>query len=502
MPKNNKDFINAVHSHPRGRGLKPAFEALWHLEELNVVEDLDEFSSTAWDAAEGAKPPVVVVMDTPMDIHHPNLERNIDRARMRDFSVHNEGAFPIEFAALSPDEKTERSAVATALQSALESYQEKGGEDVDPDYLLSAIASAVKTEVMVGELGEETCHVQSRPRHILVNQLPGAHGTAVAGLVAGVPATKSLQTAAYLGANSEPSTTLQAELPYAGINPFATIVPISLTAAPYPDMVLGALTYIEAIKPDIIVVAAAWADTVDLKGAPLEDSSWPIALREHSASFTHRAQATDEQSAAEDKDVWAAVTQKIKSLSRSSIVLCAAGNVESDQLVYPASLCADKDNQVWAVTACDTEGVKLSYAPRLRTDIRMIQTLSSQLPRSDHSETVVDPYESVPSELQVNHLAPTEMSARDIITLDPGGSQGYNPTEYPVSNKDAEEPLLEIGSLYTRFSGTSAATAIAGGLVSLALSLNNEKPVNTPLNTEQLFDLDQARALFGKTVPT
>lgn len=495
-----ENFVAAINSHPRGRGLAPTFEALWHLEDLKVVESLDSYSSVAWDIAENQDPPVVVVMDTPMDINHPNLEANIDRARMRDFSVYNDGAFPIDFRTLTQVEKEKRKALAKQMPTSSESYQDRDDHEIEPDHLQAAIANTVTAEINADEYGEDAHNLKSRSRHSLVTQLPGAHGTAVAGLVAGRPATKPLQTAAYLGATNHPSETIQANLPYAGINPYATIIPISLTAAPYPDMVLGALTYIEAIKPDVIVIAAAWADTVDLEGAPLEDSSWPIELNEQVSEIPNSEVSTAAPSPLRDKDVWRAVTSKIKSLSRNSIVLCAAGNVESDQLVYPASLCTENDNNIWAVTACDTNGDKLSYAPRLRSKIRMIKTLSSQLPRADRGETVVNPYERKLPELRVNHIAPKEIAARDIITLDPTGSQGYNPTEYPVTNDDSEEPILEIGSLYTRFSGTSAATAIAGGLVSLAISMKSGEPISTASNRELLFDLDQARALFGQKI--
>lgn len=492
----NTDLLTAVNSHPTGRGLRPTFEALWHLEALKVVDDLSSFSSDAWDMAENTRHPIVVVMDTPMDIHHSNLKNNIDFARMRDFSVYNDGAFPVSYESLNQDEKNQRIALEAELQIALEAQQQDNNEESNTN-LISCIASSVASEIAVGKLGEEARAKPFKSRELLAKQLPGAHGTAVAGLVAGYPATEPLQTAAYLGATNTPSETIQAQLPYAGINPFATIIPISLTAAPYPDMVLGALTYIEAIKPDIVVIAAAWAESTDLTGVPNDDESWAMALNDKSMKFVTSDANEIHPTFTQDAAVWASVTNKIKSISNDSIVLCAAGNVDSNQLVYPANLCTETDNNLWAVTACDVDGEKLSYAPRIQENARMIKTLSTQLPRADQVETVIDPYTDKLDELNVNHIAPKFVSPRDIITLDPGGSQGYNPTEFSSASPSSEEPLLEIGSLYARFSGTSAATAIAGGLASLALSMGAKAAVGVEADNENLFDLDQARALFG-----
>lgn len=491
----NADFTAALAAHPAGRGLRPAFEALWHLSELKVVDDLSDFSSDAWDIAEvesGKKKPVVVVMDTPMDVDHPNLEPNVDRARMRDFSVFNDGAFPIEFDNLEQDEKELRTALAAVLGSS------RDMQSGNATTVLYKVAAAVVSEIRTGESGAETNRPWSRPRHTLVKQVPGAHGTAVAGLIAGVPAKVPVQTASYFGATNESSSIQKASLPYAGINPFASIVPISLTAAPYPDMVLGALTYIEALQPDVIVIAAAWADAVDLQGAAPNDSTWPMTLNEHGMNSTENCVPGEHSALLSDTDLWMEVTEKLKSLSHRSVILCAAGNTDSEQLVYPASLAAENDNKIWAVTACDTNGDELSYAPRLDMQKRMIKTLSTQLPRADKGETVTDPYEFVLPELNVKHIAFENVTPRDIITLDPSGRQGYNPTEYPATGNESQAPLLEIGSLYTRFSGTSAATAIAGGLVSLALLTSASAKTGASVDREAVFDLNQAQALFSR----
>jgi hypothetical protein len=57
---------------------------------------------------------------------------------------------------------------------------------------------------------------------------------------------------------------------------------------------------------------------------------------------------------------------------------------------------------------------------------------------------------------------------------------------------------LEIGSLYCHFSGTSAATAVAAGLLSLALQ--NQSPESGCDKAQQggLFGFAQAKLLLAK----
>ena len=126
----------------------------------------------------------------------------------------------------------------------------------------------------------------------------------------------------------------------------------------------------------------------------------------------------------------------------------------------------------------------------------MIKPLSTQLPRSDRDKTVHDNFEYVQPELQKDDSGYKTINPRDLITLDPRGRQGYNPTETPSPTGDISDTFLEIGSLFARFSGTSAATAVAGGLVSLAMMTPEKKNTDQKPDPSLLFDLEQARLLF------
>lgn len=499
---------DAVANGPLGRNLRAEFDARWHLKDLNVVDDLTTFASDAWDRAEtkladGEEGPLVVVMDTPLDADHPNLEGRIQTALMRDFSVLNDGVFPVRSKDLTDGEFRQRLSLIKTLEAstpdrptnaqiaALVNTDWANDNPEDADVILADLLDETETPSPDNAVVNPTPSVA---RHNFAKYVPGAHGTAVAGLIAGNPVTRPVQRPVSLGDTITPSTHEDVHLSYAGINPYARIVPVSLTAAPYPDMVLGALTYIQSLNPDVVVVAAAWADGRDLEPDPFsEDDTWSMFQNEQDIDFSGGDGVSPP-----DKDIWDAVTEKISAISKSSVVLCAAGNVDSTQLVYPARLCAEPENhnRIWAVTACNEISEELSYAPDVNENWRMIKTLSTQLPRSDRDETVVDNFEYVQAELRRDISGYTPVTPRDVITLDPTGRQGYNPTDTPSVSGAEDEPLLEIGSLFARFSGTSAASAVAGGLVSLALMTPNAGSNGETGNPSVLFDLDQARLFF------
>ena len=66
----------------RGRGIYPAFHALWPLAEIGVVSDLSSFRSDAWDSAaarlgEGRARTRVALIDTSVAADHPNLKEGV-----------------------------------------------------------------------------------------------------------------------------------------------------------------------------------------------------------------------------------------------------------------------------------------------------------------------------------------------------------------------------------------------------------------------------------------
>lgn len=401
--------------HKTGVGFYPEFPALWHLHALGVVDDLVNFYSKDWEAAEKSAlengPIRIVVMDTTVDWEHPNLRGVINIQKMRDFSSLNGG------------------------------------------------------EVLVGiSKGRATI---PRPTGATVY---GAHGTAVAGLIGARPTKVMLQPPDQESLQKDKLR--EVILPYVGINPFCEIIPVSLTAAPDPDMVHGALAYAASLQPQIIVVAAAWDDT-------------------------DRA-IQDAQSFGKHEGKWSHVNALLSDVCKNSLVLCAAGNSGPGQMAYPACLTGQIPGLI-AVTACDIKGEALTYAFDPKGKPGVIRTLSNQGPSYDRSKVLLDPWAAVDPYLK-RPAGNADFPVQRIISLDPRGPGGYNPSPYRYT-PPSDGPYLEIGSLYAEFSGTSAATAIAAGLISLAMQAKNATDMKKMKGEEMpstatVFDLQAALRLF------
>ncbi|TVP72725.1 MAG: hypothetical protein EA339_05545 [Rhodobacteraceae bacterium] len=393
----------------QGKGFYPSFHALWHLETLRVIDNTQDFASCAWEKAAQAATP--------------------DRIAIMDTTVDWE-------------HPNLNGAIDTANMQDFSSLN--SGDLVD-----------TKTGPTIY----------------------GAHGTAVAGLIGARPVRADLLRPERVGLTSidECGTKKEIALPYAGINPFCQMIPVSLSAAPDPDMVLGALDYIDKLrdKPQIIVVAAAWDDTIRVaEDAPSFDPS---------------------------EGRWSAVTERLRQICETTLVLCAAGNSGAHALSYPASLAGSFPGLV-AVTACDIDGKPLTYAYHPKPgDTSVIATLSTQASRYDRDLAFLDPWAEVDPYLKRPDPA-QHFPKQRIISLDPRGRRGYNPSIYRYT-PPADGPHLEIASLFAEFSGTSAATAIAAGLISLAMQ-SEGKSVRPALKKDAfagirgLFDLDAARRVF------
>ena len=403
-----------------GTGYHPAYHALWHLHALGVVTDLETYHSDYWPDAQKVADEDrvrVAIIDTPVAYHHPNLDGVIDLALMRDFSVHDEGVFVV----------TELSDADAARRKA---FADRIGKTPSP-------AEAAFLAAVTGKDHRPA----AEPRFF------GAHGTAVAGLIGGRPAQTKGLSADWTG-DLAVSVTVPDELalPYAGINPYCRIIPISTTAAPEPSMVLAALEYALFVEAEIVVIAAAWEDNAQ------------YAL---------------------DRAKWAPVNAALDRLSKTAVVLCAAGNSGKTELAYPA-LRGAKDGPI-VVTACDAAGDVMAYSPDQSDGQWMIKTLSSAAPRYD-SEMIIHDHWAVSDPEIVSPAGDPTMSqgkrralpVEALVSLDVPGPYGYNPSPFrhtPV----ADGPHFDFASLYCRFSGSSAATAVAAGLISLARQVRKAK---------------------------
>ncbi len=426
---------------PLGKGFRPAFDALWHLKALGVVDDLKDCKGAWTDPKQGTEVRVAVI-DTPVAYEHPNLVGAIDLALMRDFSIHDDGVFVVP---TDDGVRAEREELLLGL-SAWE-----GSESAK---------IAIKREID-GTDDRPYC----RPRTF------GAHGTAIAGLIGARPAVATLRRPEHMGENPKPSKGEDVALPYAGVNPFCQIVPITTSASPDPEMVLAALEYAQLIKPDIVVIAAAWEDK------------------------RHR------------KARWKEVDAALMALCKESVVLCAAGNSGDVELVYPACLSVEKDGPI-AVTACDAKGNPLVYAPDKKAKGRVLRVISSSAEAYSDKGVIYDPWEAVdpmivqPGDDPVMKDNVTPLPPEALISLDVPGPYGYNPSPYRY-RPTGDGPHFDIGSLYCHFSGTSASTALAAGLIGLAIQerrqsgQNPQKKPGTLKPSTTLLTYSEAKSLYS-----
>lgn len=479
-------------------GLRPSFHALWHLSKLGVVDDLTDFTSADWEAAGEAakeKPVKVAVIDTPVAYNHPNLRGAVDIGLMRDFSTSDLGNFVVRIfrdphqndSADSESRDILKRKVANAkgeleqrIREEIEEIDEwlaKADELKKLQETLNCMLTARRNsgdEVQVNQIKEYIARLEqdSSPGGMKVRyeMTPdfGSHGTSVAGLIGARPTRIDLFKPPYFEEDLGNAGVMKdLELPYAGINPFCRIIPISVSSTPNPNMLRQAVHYARLIDPDVVVIADSW----------------------------------DRPKEADDLAGWQAVEQAFLELCKSSIVLCAAGNEPRNSLVYPASLSRSKNKGKgpWAVGACDTDGADLSYSPDFQVinglGHRMIKTLSSEHSRYDRDVKRFDPWENVDPELKLPD-GDSDFPPTNIVTTDVPGDAGYNPSPYRYT-PDPDDCHYEIASLFCHFSGTSAATAIAAGLISLALA-TTRKQGKPPFNHKsQLFNLDRAKELVS-----
>lgn len=442
---------------PPNTGRRPRFHALWHLSALEVVKDLTQTPcSDAWKKAACEPRVTVAIIDTMPAYTHPCLKGQIDFENGRDFS------------------------------------RRYGGEKIPNP------------------------NTRQKP----LDYAFGAHGTAVAGLIAARPRADielciPPDATPYTEATSASAEPQEIDLPYSGINPYALIIPIVVSAAPEPAMLVAALTYAAGLEPapDVVVIADSWDRHREAPAAQTQDKEQG-AKKEDSPSdpdaYNARSDGPQNASSQLTSVGWDAVEDCVNELCKKSFVFCAAGNRPCSSLVFPASLSLPESGP-WAVGACDACGNDLTYTPpsdqiRKNLNARLITTLSSEHPRWDRVTQKLDPWAKIDKELKIpDELFKNEFQPTDIVAIDVPGPAGYNPSPYDYFPPQ-DGTHLEFASLFCRFSGTSAATAIAAGLVSLAIALNKSQeenpsgPYKGPSGPE-LFALEQASLLVASGLP-
>lgn len=277
-----------------------------------------------------------------------------------------------------------------------------------------------------------------------------AHGTAIAGLIGAQPVSVPADPGHLAGADD------RVVLPYSGVDPFCEIVPISTNFDADPEQLILAFLYADLIKADVILLPRILPDpirTVPELSAYVVDEMNETTLTE-AIALSPITNAT--------QDLWDELLELIVRISLRRPVVCAAGNAQEEFGVYPANF-ASGENGIIAVGAVNAKGWNCSYSPVRNLTV---WAPSSDAERFDRSEVRLDSHAPdydgavIPGD-HVNH----KYSRYDIIGTDVPGDGGYAAS--PFDGPDPETGLREFGSYYCRFGGTSAASALVAGFLSL-----------------------------------
>lgn len=485
---------------PDGDGRYASYHALWHLAAIGVVTDLLTMESAAWTAARDAlaaaapagrrkkrpRPTRVALIDTSVAYEHPNLRPAIATDLMIDFFSARLGTFP---------RPGNRAVLEAALAGAGARKALLGGEAA-----VVALCAALEAHLLDEFAAAKAARWHDPGRvNPATSAVFSAHGTAMAGLIGARPrgdVAAVLTAHAGTGAVPQPLPPLEdlPSFPYAGVDPFCEIVPISTSFDPDPEQLILALIYARLIGSDIIVLARDFADPT--ASAITGEATPPDLVTE--AEKRAILGLYPPSLGAEEKALWAALRKLVVALSREIPVVAATGNGGDETAILPAAL-ADPKNGIIAVGAhaatrnragYSTAGPVTLYAPsgdgeRLDAMVQRLDIADPEYRPGDHSAAYLDGLGlhyppaaagggagAAPGHAPLaaeTAPGPSVFATQEIISTDVPGAAGYNGSPYSqhVFSGDA---VLDYRSYYCRFSGTSAAAAITAGLLSLAMA--------------------------------
>lgn len=450
----------------RGRGDYAAYHALWHLARMGVIADTATCASKAWDRAaarmeSGGRAARIALIDTSVAADHPNLKDAVDTASGIDFFSARLGV---------PGGKGAHDVIA-----------KRSGAEFPAD--LPAGAQTLWSELVDHLGGKGPDAGFGSPLRAATRPSFSAHGTAMAGLIGARPvAAEALQVASMrlFDADTGQSTDLPAGHPmdfaYSGVDPFCRIIPISTNFDPEPEQLILTLLYADLVGADVIVLARDFPAPTSL----VPDSG-------ENAAALRRALGVDLRQS--ELDGWDLLGKLCVALSKRVPIVCAAGNGAQDRILYPGSLAAD-DNGIVAVGARTAAGAPASYSPvsdrvtvyapsgdgeRLDRDMIRLDTQSGGFRPGDHSAAYLAGLGNLGDPV-VADADPARLHAPlDLVSTDVPGRAGYNSSpNAQVFGRDGA--ILDYRSAYCRFSGTSGAVALAGGLLALGISAGRLDP--------------------------
>lgn len=457
------------YSEPIGQGSYPRYHGLWHLAALGIVSDLQSFESDIWKEVsdtmtqKGARPVRIALIDTSVDYEHPILRDAVNSSIGVDFVSNRRGAFLVP--------QNVPGDVTDMLKHHLQKYEEEQDQkdqlarDGKEEPGLPKRLRRQKIRV-IKSLLESTNLTSEKIVPAAANKAFSSHGTSMAGIIGGRPGIIDVHSPAELSPGRSAPAKDTMHLPYAGVNPFCEIVPISTSADPRPRQTLQALIYAELIEADIIVLATslAYPGDANVTSAATEPYVLPA-----SGTIT-----LNDDVETKTKKYWDNLDDHIRNVASRRPVLCAAGNSASGLVSYPARL-AGKAPGILSVGARTSLGKRASYAPTPDDENPVsIETLSGDGERFDRVLKRLDPFRARANQDEYARLfergavEPTAVEA--ILAPDISGRFGQTGSVFLDATVPDTNTYYDPASLFASFSGTSAAAAIAAGVLSLEMA--------------------------------
>ncbi|NIZ13050.1 S8 family serine peptidase [Phaeobacter sp. HF9A] len=396
----------------------PQYNALWHLQTLGVLDERN--APRGWSPMTPQKPTRVAVIDTSVAPQHPNLKDTINTELSIDFFSARLGSFPYrgELDTLDLDWDTN---IADGLPHSVR--------------LLTEFTDRLSN-------GSAAHHNKVQP---CTQPDFSGHGTCIAGLVGARPCVAQRRLAS--------GETQPLVLPYAGVDPMCEIVQLSTNFDPEPEGMILAFLYAELIQADVVLLPRTISDP-----SRIVPELGDIMLGNHSIKdLVRQIAATPAQD-----EMWSELAELIVNVSQKRPVVCAAGNANEEGAIYPANLATDH-NGIISVGAVNAKGFPSSYSGRQgitvfapSNDAKSFDATSVRLDeRSADYEGI-----GVPASNENE-----KYSSFDVISTDVPGPAGYSGSVFAGPPRDGA--LQEYGSYFSRFGGTSAASALVAGFLSL-----------------------------------
>lgn len=415
MPNSEKNYGTETYAN---------YDALWHLKAMGVLDKNN--APTGWTTT-AAKPTRVAIIDTSVAATHPNLVDAINPTLSLDLYSARLGSFPF------------LNATDTLGDLKLNARTTLVSDMPHSSRLLTEFIDRLSA-------GQDAHYNGIRP---MASPMFSTHGTCVAGLVGARPTIAQKKT--------HDGRVVDLPLPYVGVDHSCEIVQISTNFDPDPDQLILAFLYAHLISADVILLPRTIPDplrmTPEISGIAMGD-----ATLQH---LTQRVAQSDDT-----LEKWEELASLIVAVSMHCPVVCAAGNANEADGIYPANL-ATNHNGIISVGAVNAKGYVSGFS---NTDSTTVVAPSNDAELFDRTEVRLDEqrHDYDPRGVPATNCN-DKYSHFDIITTDVPGPGGYSGSA--VSHvATTDEPMVEFGSYFCRFGGTSASSALVCGFISLGMS--------------------------------